>query len=53
MAAFLPDRVKNYWNNLLSYFQCSADVTSFKANLENYKMDKILDSRNNFWEICA
>ena len=50
-AAFLPDRVKNCWNNLPSYVKCSADVTSFKANLGNYKMEKILEGRNNFWEI--
>ena len=31
----------------------SANVTSFKANLENYKMENILDNRNNFWEISC
>ena len=29
---FLPERVRNYWNNLPNYVKSSVDVPSFKAN---------------------
>ena len=34
---FLPERVRNYWNNLPEYVKFSADVPSFKINLESFK----------------
>ena len=34
---FLPERVRNYWNNLPDYVKFSADVPSFKNNLGSFK----------------
>ena len=50
--SFLPNRVIQYWNLLPNYVKQSADVNSFKANLENYKMENMdtIDT-GNFWEI--
>ena len=32
-SSFLPDRIKNYWNNLPSYVKNSKNVNNFKDNL--------------------
>ena len=50
-SSFLPDRVKNYWNNLPSYVKCSNDVNIFKANLEKFKKECTARNENNFWEV--
>ena len=50
-SSFLPERVRNYWNNLPNFVKSSVDVPSFKANLEIFKRDCLHSSQNNYWEV--
>ena len=50
-SSFLPERVRNYWNNLPNYVKSSVDVPSFKSNLEIFKRDCSHNSEHNYWEI--
>ena len=50
-SSFLPERVRNYWNNLPNYVKSSVDVPSFKSNLEIFKRDCSHNSENNYWEV--
>ena len=47
---FLPERVRIYWNNLPDYIKFSADVPSFKNNLESFKEEWLHNCENNYWE---
>ena len=44
-SSLIPERVRNYWNNLPNYVKSSVDVPSFKSNLEIFKRE------NNYWEV--
>ena len=48
---FLPERIRNYWNNLPMYYKNSVDVNSFKINLDRFKKECIHSDDNNFWEV--
>ena len=50
-SSFLPERVRNCWNNLPNYVKSSVDVPSFKSNLEIFKRDCSHNSENNYWEV--
>ena len=50
-SSFLPERVKNYWNNLPLHVKKSKSINDFKVKLENYKNKYMHDSINNYWEI--
>ena len=50
-SMFLPERIKNYWNNLPMYCKNSVDVNSFKINLDRFKKECIHSDDNNFWEV--
>ena len=50
-SSFLPERVRNYWNNLPNYVKSSVDVPSFKSNLEIFKRDCSHNSEHNYWEV--
>ena len=49
--SFLPERIRNYWNNLPAYVKLSDSVTDFKINLEKFKKESVDQSCNNFWEV--
>ena len=48
---FLPERIRNYWNNLPLYCKNSEDVKSFKINLDRFKKECVDSDSNNFWEV--
>ncbi len=50
-SAFLPERVKAYWNKLPISVKLSGDVLDFKIKLESFKSSCIHSSPNNFWEV--
>ena len=50
-SMFLPERIKNYWNNLPMYCKNSVDVNSFKINLDRFKKECIHSDDNNYWEV--
>ena len=52
LKSFMPNRIIKYWNLLPNNVKMSADVNSFKENLDIYKEDNsnLLD-RGNYWEI--
>ena len=50
-SSFLPERVRNYWNNLPHYVKSSVHVPFFKSNLEIFKRDCSHNSENNYWEV--
>ena len=50
-SSFLPERVKNYWNNLPLHVKKAKSINDFKVKLENYKNKYMHDSSNNYWEI--
>ena len=48
---FLPEKVRNYWNNLLDYVKFSVGVPSFKNNLESFKEECLHNCENNYCEV--
>ena len=52
-SSFLPERVRNYWNNLPNYVKSSVDVPSIKSNLEIFKRDCSHNSEHNYWEVSS
>ena len=49
--SFLPERIRNYWNNLPLYVKMSENVLDFKINLEKFKSQSVNSSFNNYWEV--
>ena len=49
--SFLPERIRNYWNNLPVHVKMSENVLDFKINLAKYKSHSVNCSINNFWEV--
>ena len=49
--SFLPERIRNYYNNLPAYVKSSDSVLDFKVNLETFKRESSDHNVNNFWEI--
>ncbi len=49
--AFLPERVKSYWNNLPVSVKTSSSVNMFKFNLEMFKKESISTKESNFWDV--
>ena len=49
--SFLPERIRNYWNNLPLYVEMSENVLDFKINLEKFNSQSVNSSFNNFWEV--
>ena len=39
--SFLPQRIRNYWNNLPLYVKMSENVFDFKINLEKFKSQSV------------
>ena len=50
-SSILPEKVRNYWNNLLDYVKFSVGVLSFKNNLESFKEECLHKCENNYWEV--
>ena len=50
-SSFLPEKLRNYWNNLLDYVKFSVGVPSFKNNLESFKEECLHNCENNYWEV--
>ena len=49
--SFLPERIRNYWNNLPLYVKMYENVLDFKINLEKFKSQSVNSSFNNFWDV--
>ena len=49
--SFLPERIRNCYNNLPAYVKSSDSVLDFKVNLETFKRESSDHNVNNFWEI--
>ena len=50
-SSFLPEKVRNYWNNLLDYVKFSVGVPSFKNHLESFKKECLHKCENNYSEV--
>ena len=48
---FLPERVRNYWNNLPDHVKFSVDVPSFKSNLESFIEECLHSCENKYLEV--
>ena len=50
---FLPNRIANYWNKIPANVKEAASVNSFKARLDEYKVDHMKRgvSTGHFWEL--
>ena len=49
--AFLPERIRNYWNNLPVSVKNSRDINDFKSNFEIFKTNCNSSHDNNYWEV--
>ena len=50
-SSFLPEKVRNNWDNLLDYVKFSVGVPSFQNNLESFKEECLHNCENNYWEV--